>query len=232
MVGTYPWSGGATLYREGKAALNYIPNMDSPPPAGFAYARQFCEENVFKLCESLLEMGADLERDDINVIFVSSLGKATPIWYQRAGKGDVVAWDYHVICQFAGDIFDLDTVLPFPTPITEYAELALQPQISLAAEHSQRFRVLPARDYIKLFASDRSHMAAAVASGQCAEPAWGAIRGAEALSAHTLPLFWDVSVLGGEGQEGSGMGVVMDRDGFFKWAETKCAEEEEEEEED
>lgn len=195
------------------------------PPAGFAYARQFCEENVFKLCENLFDMGADAGKDDIHVVFISSLGKATPLWYQRAaGTGEgPVWWDYHVVVQFAGDVFDLDSVLPFPTPITEYVEFALQPQIQLDAENSQRFRVLPACDYLKLFASDRSHMAEAVASGQCESPAWPAIRGSEALSEHTLPLFWDVAQPGANGQ---GMGVVMEREAFFRWAESKCAEEE------
>ena len=224
------------------------------PPAGFEYAQQFCEENIYKLINRFILMGASID-DDMHVVFISSLGKATPIWYQRASLSkspsaslsqspssagsDAVWWDYHVILQFGADIFDLDTLLPFPTPIAEYVELAFQPQMTLEANNAQRFRVIKAGDYLQRFSSDRSHMAEALASGQCvAMPAWEAIRGCEALSDNEIEAFWDVSVLsvltapseeggsrgglGGAGGAGDYLGVVLDRDAFFAWADGKC----------
>ena len=52
-------------------------------------------------------------------------------------------------------VFDLDTVLPFPTDAKQYYTRSFRPEISLPASYEQRFRVIPAEDVINHFSSDR-----------------------------------------------------------------------------
>jgi protein N-terminal glutamine amidohydrolase len=68
----------------------------------FLYCSHFCEENVYKMANSILD---DMRsHQDISpsasffVVFISSECKRTPVWYQKAGRqGEPVLWDYHVV---------------------------------------------------------------------------------------------------------------------------------------
>lgn len=150
-----------------------------------AYCSCFCEENAFKLAEQMIA------RDSSSrpvVVFVSSLCKATPLWHQRAAEeGDCVCWDYHVFVALDGHVYDLDSTLPFPTRVEDYIEKAFRPRQDFAQKHKQLFRVLPGREFLSSFSSDRSHMSE---SGK-PFPAWPCIRGAHAQTAHDLPRFLD-----------------------------------------
>lgn len=101
------------------------------------------------------------------------------------GGGRLVVWDYHVIALHRrrravddddndGDddgndyyeVYDYDTTLDFPCPLSTYVDLALTiPPSSrggtggpLPERYRHLFRVVPADRYLAEFASDRSHM--------------------------------------------------------------------------
>jgi len=188
---------------------------------GFDYCSAYCEENVYRLVKRLVDEGMDLETTDVNVIFISSLGKATPIWHQRASTcgSEAVYWDYHVVLQRNAEMLDLDTLLPFPVGICNYVEQALRPQMPLAPKNSQRFRVVPASIFLARFSSNRSHMSKSLKQ----RPKWPFIQGPMARSHHELPAFWNVSELGESSSE-EGLGVVLDREAFFAWALAKRSE--------
>lgn len=59
----------------------------------------------------------------------------------------------HTIMQI---VFDLDTELPFPTDAKEYFIESFRPEIALPPSYEQRFRVVPAEDFMNYFSSDRS----------------------------------------------------------------------------
>jgi protein N-terminal glutamine amidohydrolase len=112
-------------------------------------------------------------------VWISNPSKSVGVWCQQArGNGGFVVWDYHVIllAVFGSEmskqylVYDLDTTLPFPCEMTEYLQQAFRPELKnprLAAF----FRVVPARDFLASFSSDRSHMLnAGTSSGYSAEP--------------------------------------------------------------
>jgi protein N-terminal glutamine amidohydrolase len=53
-------------------------------------------------------------------------------------------------------VFDLDTELPFPTDAKEYYKQSFRPDLALHSSYEQRFRVIPAEDFVSHFSSDRS----------------------------------------------------------------------------
>ncbi|CDH52600.1 protein n-terminal glutamine amidohydrolase [Lichtheimia corymbifera JMRC:FSU:9682] len=115
------------------------------------------------MCKSIGEKsGALLDR--FTVVFISNPGKKIPIWMQKSSQdGYPVVWDYHVILYYNEDndrayIYDLDTALPFPCPAHEYVIKAFKPELQLKEEYQRCFRLIPAKDYLRGFASDRSHM--------------------------------------------------------------------------
>lgn len=147
------------------------------------YTSCFCEENCYKLVERLL---LRCSQHQVYVVLVTSRGKATPVWCQRSVKeGDYVLWDYHVlVLHCGGEIFDLDSRLEFPSPALAYIDKSFKPTASLPHEHEQLFRLIPGREYLSKFSSDRSHMKHLEADKF---PAWPSICGPSAASPHELP---------------------------------------------
>ncbi|CAG8735245.1 10916_t:CDS:2, partial [Acaulospora morrowiae] len=74
--------------------------------------------------------------------------------------------DYHVILLLKENdpitnakkmwVYDLDTTLPFPCDIETYAYEALIPVA--VPQYQRKYRVVPSEVFLKVFASDRSHM--------------------------------------------------------------------------
>ncbi|KAG1054228.1 hypothetical protein G6F43_003753 [Rhizopus delemar] len=101
--------------------------------------------------------------DQLTVVFISNDERKVPIWTQKACVDDnPVVWDYHVILLFSNDsnlvVYDFDTILPFPCIAEEYVRKAFKPQLVLRKEYERYFRLIPAKNYLHGFASDRSHM--------------------------------------------------------------------------
>lgn len=159
----------------------------------FEYCSCFCEENCYKMIERMVASDT-YNNDEIFVIFVSSISKATPIWHQlSAAIGEPVFWDYHVIIRCGSYIFDLDSSLPFPSPAQDYVNFAFRPELSIPPQHAQLFRIVPAFHFLARFSSDRSHMAG---SGK-PFPHWPQICGPNAASSHELFSFLDLKEMVG-----------------------------------
>ncbi|XP_022084736.1 protein N-terminal glutamine amidohydrolase-like [Acanthaster planci] len=135
--------------------------MTFPSREDCVYTACYCEENVWKLCEHAQRH----QLKHIFAVFISNSAKMIPIWHQRERKGpdEPVVWDYHVICLYcpeAGEpqVYDLDSLLPFPCPLTTYLQSSIQHDALLKIQYHRKFRVVPAEIFLKTFASDRSHM--------------------------------------------------------------------------
>ncbi|GMY18857.1 protein N-terminal glutamine amidohydrolase isoform X1 [Fagus crenata] len=134
----------------------------------FDHTPYYCEENVYFLCKKLCESGiADAEGKDLFVVFLSNEKKQIPLWNQRAShRADgVVLWDYHVICvqrRKESDtplvVWDLDSSLPFPSPLSSYVPETFQPSFQLFSEYQRFYRIVHAPIFLRGFASDRRHM--------------------------------------------------------------------------
>lgn len=114
-----------------------------------SYASCFCEENVYRLAEKMLELkqkSSTMTTVAFHVIFISNKMKQTPIWCQKAATNPEaeVVWDYHVIlCSRDHQnlknnlVFDLDTVLPYPSPLLRYIEESFKPNFPIYSSYRQ-----------------------------------------------------------------------------------------------
>ncbi|XP_065181887.1 protein N-terminal glutamine amidohydrolase-like [Sycon ciliatum] len=140
------------------------------PRESCVYTACYCEENVWKLCQSLKEQGSELLSSSY-AVFISNPARKIPLFQQRAGKdrNGLVVWDYHVVfvCHPPGQhavVYDLDTRLPFPCGFARYARDSFGMQVA-DPMFRRIFRVVPAASYLAEFASDRSHMRSKTSSG-------------------------------------------------------------------
>ncbi|KAK4839750.1 hypothetical protein QYF36_024649 [Acer negundo] len=142
------------------SSLEYSSQFDHTP--------FYCEENVYFLCKKLCANGvADADGSDLYVVFISNEKKQIPLWHQKASKraDGVILWDYHVVCiqrKRGGDfpclVWDLDSSLPFPSPLASYVSETIRPSFQLFSEYQRFFRIVHAPIFLHFFASDRRHM--------------------------------------------------------------------------
>ncbi|PHT80687.1 Protein N-terminal glutamine amidohydrolase [Capsicum annuum] len=126
------------------------------------------EENIYLLCKKLCDDGlADPDGSDLFIIFISNEKKQIPLWHQKASQRaeGVILWDYHVIClqnkrdeKSSSLVWDLDSSLPFPSPLGTYVAESIRPSIQIFSEFKRFFRVVHAPIFLRHFASDRRHM--------------------------------------------------------------------------
>lgn len=164
------------------------------------YCPYFCEENVWHLCQD--DVVKDGERviplEDRRVVFVSNDRRAVPMDHQKAGAGNVVVWDYHVVlfalAREGWQVWDLDHDKGMPRPLFSWmrdsflVDAALEAYRALTRQdfEAPRFRVVDAVDFVDGFASDRSHMLDAKGRPTRPFPEWAAIG-----SEHNLMRFVD-----------------------------------------
>ncbi|HEU4407983.1 MAG TPA: protein N-terminal glutamine amidohydrolase [Polyangiaceae bacterium] len=136
------------------------PPTDARPAAALPdyYTRQYCEENVWHLCQD-----PGVEADEAHVVFISNAQEACAFWMQRAAPAarQPVLWDYHVILlgrQTGWKVWDLDSRLPRPVDALEYLRETFRHERAVPAPLRPRFRVVPRAIFLDTFASDRSHM--------------------------------------------------------------------------
>ncbi|XP_038079174.1 protein N-terminal glutamine amidohydrolase-like isoform X2 [Patiria miniata] len=177
------------------------------------YTNCYCEENVWKLCEYAQEHHQD-QLEHFLAVFISNSAKTIPIWHQKAGNGpdQPVVWDYHVICIHCPEVsdpqvYDLDSLLPFPCPLVQYLQSAIQSDASLKVQYHRKFRVVPAELFLKTFASDRSHMRTADGTWMKPPPPYHCIATTESTMNLDDFICMDPSV---------GVGQVMDLATFTK----------------
>jgi len=127
------------------------------------YTPCYCEENVWKLCDSVRKEFPS-EIDYCHVAFISNQKRMVPMWRQKAGKNEekLALWDYHVIFLYNPDdrcvVYDMDSDLPFPTHFHRYVSETFRTENILQPEYHRCFRILPASKFLSLFSSDRRHM--------------------------------------------------------------------------
>jgi len=149
------------------------------------YTKQYCEENVYLLCKKFLEEYPDLPS---YAVFISNPTRTVAVWQQALEGYDEntpVVWDYHVVlfveCGQRPYIYDLDTRLPFPCEASYYAAQSFHPQGLIRPQFRQKFRVIPAKDFVEGFASDRTHMKVASTNKWLAvPPSYPCIKGVKA----------------------------------------------------
>ena len=141
-------------------------------------------------------------------------------------------------------IYDLDTTLPdFPVSFKTYFNATFRPPGDIVDEwllyrlsdpaYKRYMRLVPGGLFLKKFASSRVHMRRRVRTtgGEGREggeeeeeeewlaepPVWECLKGEEAESEHTLPMFLDFSRAGEEdGEGGDGYGRIVDEEGFWR----------------
>ncbi len=171
------------------------------------YTPLFCEENIWLLAERLLAEGERPER--LRVLFFSNPDKQVVLLKQRrAGEQGYVVWDYHVVLQAGGLIYDFDTVLPFPVDAVDYFLDTFPDQTVLAETYRTWVRWIPATTYLERFFSDRVHMRGVVA--EAAFPPWPAItpRHGRVIA---LSDYWDMWKKLDDGSEVMGVTAYLQR---------------------
>ncbi|KAH7557217.1 hypothetical protein JRO89_XS11G0076400 [Xanthoceras sorbifolium] len=143
----------------------------------FDHTPFYCEENVYLLCKKLCAKGvADADGSDLFVVFISnekkqayptvaSKGKQESRWYYSLGLSCCLHSGESLI-YFArkrdGDssclVWDLDSSLPFPSPLASYVSETIRPSFPVFSEFQRFFRMVHAPIFLRFFASDRRHM--------------------------------------------------------------------------
>lgn len=126
----------------------------------FTYTPLFCEENVWKLIESLTSYE---NISPVDVLFIINHSNTVAIFNQNKSIGNQpVIWDYHVIlsAQVYQNIFifDFDSQSTFPVEINQYFTNTFPVNIDLITQFQPMLRKISAKYFIKHFFSDRSHM--------------------------------------------------------------------------
>jgi protein N-terminal glutamine amidohydrolase len=133
----------------------------------------YCEENIWHLCGN-----PAFSKKEKLVVIISNYLKKVVFLKQRAGDRDGnVLWDYHVIMMVKDGqwmVWDLDTWLPFPCPVTKYIEqtfpvestesggwgrkLGGMYRADVAKSYAPLFKLVKCDVYRKRFSSNRKHM--------------------------------------------------------------------------
>ncbi|CAL5422812.1 unnamed protein product [Camellia sinensis] len=164
----------------------------------FHHTPFYCRECILA-CKKLCTSGvADAEGSDLFVVFISNEKKQVPPWPQKASQraDGVILWDYHAICiQSSPLVWDLDSSLPFPSPLASYVSETIRPSFQLFSEFQRFFRVVHAPIFLRSFASDRRHMKDSVGNWIAQPPAYEAIV-AEDGTVHSLNEYIEISTAG------------------------------------
>ncbi|EYU18735.1 hypothetical protein ABFS82_10G163900 [Erythranthe guttata] len=182
-------------------------SLATNPPVGvspYNHTPYYCEENVYLLCKKLRENGiAKSDGSDLFAVFISNEKKQIPLWNQKAShRADgVVIWDYHVICvqkrkekSLPHLVWDLDSTLPFPSPLATYVAETIRPSFQLFSEFNRVFRIVHAPIFQKYFASDRRHMKDSEGNWNSPPPSYEVIV-AEDGTVHNLNEYMEMSSL-------------------------------------
>ncbi|KAL1512509.1 hypothetical protein ABEB36_002091 [Hypothenemus hampei] len=182
-----------------KSVLNLFPKQGD-----CSYVSCYCEENVYKLVEEVIQAHPN-ELNKCYVVFISNQSRTVPLWRQRAGNNEdrLVIWDYHVIFLYQPEpdkclVYDLDSELPFPTYVHKYVTETFRTDHILKPDYFRYFRVVPAGEFIKEFSSDRRHMRRPDGSWIKPPPNYPAI--ANSSSIHNLEDYIQMDIGKGPGQ--------------------------------
>ena len=146
----------------------------------YHYCAFYCDENIWKLCETLKQESTLLDRPAF-VVFISNPQKSCAIWHQKTSESaDLpVVFDYHVILLAEDDaqgwhVWDLDTRLDFPEKAESYFSETFLPGCEIPNELLPVFRLVSPQDYLQNYSTDRSHMLDKNGKWQQPPPEWQA----------------------------------------------------------
>ncbi len=126
----------------------------------YTYTPLFCEENIWKLTQSLY---TNQLAKPIDVLFILNQKQTIALFKQRLSTHNKpTIWDYHVIltAQINNDIvvFDFDSRCEFPQHINDYFNLTFSRTVDLLEDFKPFIKSINAAYYLKCFYSDRKHM--------------------------------------------------------------------------
>jgi len=142
---------------------------------GFKYTANYCEENIWHLCQHPSLVGYTKR-----VLIISNNAKNCPFYSQKSAVGDLpVWWDYHVVLLASKEgsnfIFDFDSTLQFPSPLSHYLNHTFPNSDLWLSKDLPSFKSIASEVYIKEFYSDRSHMKDSSGSWIFTPPVWPTI---------------------------------------------------------
>ena len=138
----------------------------------FKYSANFCEENIWHLCQN-----PELENFSKRVIIVSNSNRNCQFRFQKSiNDEEFVWWNYHVILFASNEnsslIYDFDSTLPVPLSGKEYLEKTFLSNENWKENDLPGFKLIDAIDYINSFISDRSHMKGVDGNWLSTPPKW------------------------------------------------------------
>lgn len=144
----------------------------------FKYTANFCEENIWHLCQN-----PDLAAFIKTVLIISNGSRNCPLWHQKSAEGqEPVRWDYHVVLLASSPetslIYDFDSTLDLPIPLHEYLDQTFQSEYE---DEQPVFKAVDSHDFVHLFYSDRSHMKDGEGDWKFTPPSWPLIQNKEEL---------------------------------------------------
>ncbi|KAG1906005.1 N-terminal glutamine amidase-domain-containing protein [Suillus fuscotomentosus] len=210
-----------------------------PKPLDSPYTSCYCEENIYFLVHRFLEQAQVKATWDIFAVIVSNATKTVALWSQlkAPAANTAVIWDYHAVLVLRSRleshrgllnttlsieeetwIYDFDSILEMPSRWEEYVEKTFPPDSDIPPQYRSLFRVISGEEYLRSFASDRSHMLspAADSSNQYISPpplypiVCGPLAAAHGFTNNLMTHF--VSM-----ESSKGYGTVMDRETFVSW---------------
>lgn len=124
----------------------------------FKYSENFCEENIWHLCQN-----PELEGFTKKVLIISNSKRNCLFRFQKSPNGDVLVWwNYHVVLLASKPelklIYDFDSTLEFPSSMESYLKMTFQLDKDHKEDDLPKFKSIAASDFIHSFISDRGHM--------------------------------------------------------------------------
>lgn len=141
----------------------------------FKYSENFCEENIWHLCQN-----PELEGFTKKVLIISNSNRNCSFRFQKSPNGDeLVWWDYHVILLASKPelqlIYDFDSTLEFPSSLKNYLEATFQTEHIQEDKDLPGFKSIASEDFIHSFISDRGHMKDEQGNWLSSPPKWPTI---------------------------------------------------------
>lgn len=141
----------------------------------FKYSENFCEENIWHLCQN-----PELDGFTKKVLIISNSSRNCSFRFQKSPNGDeVVWWDYHVVLLASNHesqlIYDFDSTLEFPSSLKSYLEATFPTDHSQESKDLPGFKAITSGDFIHSFISDRGHMKDDHGNWISTPPKWPAI---------------------------------------------------------
>jgi len=136
--------------------------------SSYTYTHLFCEENIWKLVESLY---MNKLAKPIDVLFVLNQSSSIAVFEQHLSNNHKpVIWDYHVLLTAQMEeklmVFDFDSRCDFPAKIMDYFNRTFPANIQLPKIYQPLIKSISAEYYHRHFYSDRKHMLGAIENSQ------------------------------------------------------------------